>query len=57
MEHPPYSLDLTPCDYNMFGPLEKLEEHRLDKDCDVGAQLAGELSPFFYYGIKELPIR
>lgn len=47
MEHPPYSLDLTPCDYNMFGPLEKLEEHRLDKDCDVGAQLAGELSPFF----------
>jgi hypothetical protein len=22
LEHPPYSLDLSPCDYHMFGPLK-----------------------------------
>jgi len=23
LEHPPYSPDLSPCDYHMFGPLKE----------------------------------
>jgi histone-lysine N-methyltransferase SETMAR len=25
LDHPPYSLDLTPCDYHVFGSLKKTE--------------------------------
>ncbi|EFN74649.1 Histone-lysine N-methyltransferase SETMAR, partial [Camponotus floridanus] len=33
LEHPPYSPDLSPCDYHMFGPLkEELGGHRFDDD-------------------------
>ena len=36
LQHSPYSPDLSPCDYHMFGPLkEALEGQRFDNDDQV----------------------
>jgi hypothetical protein len=36
LEHPSYSLDLSPCDYHMFGPLkEALQPQRFNDDEQV----------------------
>ena len=31
-QHPPYSPDLSPCDYRIFGPCKELGGHRFDDD-------------------------
>jgi hypothetical protein len=38
LDHPPYSPDLSPYDFNLFGPLKKaLKGHRLGSDEDIKA--------------------
>jgi hypothetical protein len=62
LEHPPYNLDLSPCDYHMFGPLkEALGGQHFDDDEQVENFLHKWLQtrpPSFYNaGFKKLPIR
>ena len=62
LEHPPYSPNLSPCDYHMFGPLkEALGGQRFDDDVQVENFLRKWLQtspPSFYdAGIKKLSIR
>ena len=61
LEHPPYSSDLSSCDYHMFGPLkEKLGGHHFDDDNDVETFVLNWLQtqPDSFSGdeIKKLPI-
>jgi histone-lysine N-methyltransferase SETMAR len=61
-EHPPYSPDLSPCDYHMFGPLkEALRPQRFDDDGHVEnftCKWPQTRPPSFYNsGIKKFPIR
>jgi len=55
LEHPPYSPDLTPCDYHMFGPLELGGQH-FDNDEQVEnfvhKWLQTRPPPFYDAGIK-----
>jgi len=62
LEHPPYSPDLSPCDYHMFGHLkEALGGQRFDDDEQVENFVRKWLQtrpPSFYdTGIKKLPSR
>lgn len=62
LEHPPYSPDLSPCDYHMFGPLkEALGGQRFNTDDEVEEFVRTWLSElpkeFFDTGIKKLPER
>ena len=62
LEHPPYSPDLSPYDYHMFGPLkEVLGGQRFDNDEQVKnfmhKWLQMRLPSFYDAGIKKLPIR
>ena len=62
LEHPPYSLDLSPCDYHMFGPLkEAIGGQRFDDDEQlenfVCMWLQMRPSSFYDAEIKNLPIR
>lgn len=62
LEHPPYSPDLSPCDYHMFGPLkESLGGERFDNDNAVEVFVRNWLetrpSSFYDDGIKKLPVR
>ena len=59
MGHPPYSLDLAPSDYHMFGALNvELRGRRLTSDQEVkGAEhvwLAAQPKTFFSEGITKL---
>ena len=61
-EHPPYSPDLSPRDYHMFGPLrEELGGRHFDGDDGeetfVHNWLQTRSDSFFDDGIKKLPIR
>jgi hypothetical protein len=61
LEQPPYSPDLSPCDYHMFGPLkEALGGQRFDDDEQVENFVRKWLQthpPSFYdAAIKTLPI-
>jgi len=62
LEHPPYSPDLSPCDYHMFGPLkEALGGQRFDNDEQevenfVRKWLQTRPASFYDAGIKNLPI-
>ena len=61
LQHPPHSPDLSPCNYNMFGPLkEALGGQRFDDDEQVenfGPNLL-QTRPLSFYvaGLKKLPI-
>jgi len=60
LEHPPYSPNLSPCDYHMFGPLkEALGGQRFDDDEQVENFVRKWLQtrpPSFYdAGIKKTP--
>lgn len=62
LEHPPYSPDLSPCDYHMFGPLkEALGGQRFNTDDEVEEFVRTWLSElpkeFFDTGIKKLTER
>lgn len=62
LEHPPYSPDLSPCDFHLFGPLkEALGGQRFDDDAAVETFVRNWLDtrpPSFYEdGINKLPIR
>lgn len=62
LEHPPYSPDLSPCDYHLFGPLkEALGGQRFDNDVAVEDFVRNWLmmqpSSFYDNGITKLPIR
>ena len=53
-QHPPYSPDLSPRDYHMFGPLEhELREHRLDDETLARNWLQTRPNSSFDDGIKE----
>ena len=61
-EHPPYSPDLAPCDFHVFGPLKnKLAEQRYSTDEEVQAAVkewcAGGGREFFKQGIQKLVSR
>jgi hypothetical protein len=58
LEHPPYSPDLSPCDFHVFGPIKRLWDVKgstmmlgLKPMCAVGCRHSYE------DGISELPIR
>lgn len=62
LEHPPYSPDLSPCDFHMFGVLkEALGGEKFNNDAEVEQYVRNWLlecpSSFFDEGIKKLPIR
>lgn len=62
LEHPPYSPDLSPCDFHVFGPLkEALGGQRFDSDAEVEAYVRNWLqtrpASFYEEGIGKLPIR
>jgi len=62
LEHPPYSPDLSPCDFHMFGPLkEALAGGRFNDHAAVEHYVRNWLlerpSSFIDEGIKKLPIR
>lgn len=62
LDHPPYSPDLSPCDFHMFGPLkEALGGQRFDSDAEVEAYVHNWLQTrpgsFYMEGIGKLPIR
>ena len=62
LKHPPYSPDLSPCDYHLFGPMKKtLGGKRFDDDVAVQDfmrnWLMAQLSSFYKNGITKLPIR
>ena len=61
LQHPPYSPDLSPCDYHMFGPFkEALGGQRFDDDEQVQNFVRNWLQtrpPSFYdAGVKNPPI-
>ena len=61
LQHPPYSPDLSPCDYHLFGPLkEALRGQRFEDDEEVQNFVRNWLQkrpPSFYdAGVKKLPI-
>lgn len=62
LEHPPYSPDLSPCDFHVFAPLkEALGGQRFDSDAEVEAYVRNWLqtrpASFYVEGIGKLPIR
>lgn len=62
LEHPPYSPDLSPCDFHVFGPLkEALGGQKFHSDNEVEAYVRNWLQTrpdsFYVEGIKKLPIR
>jgi len=62
LEHPPYSPDLSPCDFHVFGPLkEALGGQRFNSDAEVEAYVSNWLqtrpASFYVEGIGKLPIR
>ncbi len=62
LEHPPYSPDLSPCDYFLFGPLkEALGGHRFESNDDVEQfvreWLLSKPKNFYEKGIRKLPER
>lgn len=56
-EHPPYSPDLSPCDYQMFSNLkEEFGEHGSDNDTDMEKFMRNWLvlpSYFYFFLITE----
>jgi hypothetical protein len=61
LQHPPYSLDLSPRAYHMFGPLkEALAGQRFNDDEQVENFMRNWLQtrppPFYNAGVKKLPI-
>jgi hypothetical protein len=62
-DHPPYSLDLTPSDYNLFTYLRKLFRTQLFNNSDewtevVKTWLSSQAANFFDTGIQNFsPIR
>ena len=59
LQHPPYSLDLAPSDFHIFGPLkEALCGHRFTFNEEVKEAvhtwLRKQLKSFFYAGIQKL---
>ncbi|XP_057658478.1 histone-lysine N-methyltransferase SETMAR-like [Diorhabda carinulata] len=62
LEHPPYSPDLSPCDFHVFGPLkEALGGQKFHSDNEVEAYVRNWLQTrpdsFYLEGIKKLRIR
>jgi len=62
LEHPPYSPDLSPCDYHMFGHLKEAlggQHFNDDKQVEnfVRKWLQTHPATFYDAGIKKLPIR
>lgn len=62
LEHPPYSPDLSPCDYHLFGPMkEALGGQRFDDDVAVEDfvrnWLMAQPRSFYENGIKKLSSR
>lgn len=62
LEHPPYSPDLSPCDFHLFGPLkEALGGQKFHSDNEVEAYVRNWLQTrpdsFYVEGIKKLPMR
>jgi histone-lysine N-methyltransferase SETMAR len=62
LKHPPYSPDLSPCDYHMFGLLKgALGGQHFDSDEQVEnfvrKWLQTRPASFYDAGIKKLPIR
>ena len=62
LEHPPYSADLSPCDFHLFGPLkEALGGQHFENDNEVEQFVRNWLKtrPQNYYqeGIQKLPTR
>ena len=58
--HPPYSPDLSPCDYHLFGPLKQaLGGKRFDDDTGVKEFMCNWVQPcsssFFREGVKKFP--
>ena len=61
LDHPPYSRDLSPCDFHMFGPLkESLGGERFANDQEVEQfernWLDARPKSFFENGMKRLPV-
>lgn len=62
LEHPPYSPDLSPCDYHMFGPLkETLGGQKFNTDDEIEgfvrtwlSELPKEFFDILYYKINDL---
>jgi hypothetical protein len=62
LPHPPYSPDLTPSDYHMFGPLKEAmggKKFRFDEEVHqvVHDWLRTRPQEFFSRGIRALPVR
>lgn len=62
LDHPPYSPDLSPCDFHVFGPLkEALGGQKFNSDAEVEAYVRNWLqtrpASFYMEGIGKLPIR
>jgi hypothetical protein len=59
LQHPPYSPDLTPSDFHLFGPLnDHLGGKRFRNNeviHDVQEWLHGQPKDFFLNGIRKLP--
>jgi histone-lysine N-methyltransferase SETMAR len=60
LPHPPYSSDLAPSDFNVFGPLKQAmggKSFRSDKEVQqvVHKWLRSQQKEFFYRGIHALP--
>ena len=55
-EHPPYSADLTPSDYHLFGPMKKmLGGQKFASDTEVqSVRLRQQPASFFASGIQKL---
>jgi len=61
LEHPPYSPDLSPCDFHLFGPLKEALGGQRFKDDEgvkyVRNRLLTQPVSFYNAGIKNLPAR
>jgi hypothetical protein len=58
MEHAPYSLDLAPSDYHLFGPLKKfLAGQRFDAKTAVQRWFHAQLAEFYNSSISKLVVR
>ena len=62
LDHPPYSPDLPPCDFHLFGPLKEiLDDKRFQDDAGVEGSVRNWLMThprsFYDKDIKKLPIR
>ena len=51
-EHPPYSRDLTPCDFHFFGPVKEVLTKRLSHADEKSARDVG--LEFFSSGVEKL---